>query len=468
MSRLALLIPVWSAAGLVGVAAVAVAAVSTGSSSAGAASEPTISAPAPVQPGGPPVPPSQPQGDAEEAAEDEQDEEPEWDVPSRITAPPIATAKPLPKEQDLVGRAKRKGDSLFVRHGGAERELTLNAELQERLTEILRSYETPYAAVVVIDPTTGRVLAMAEHSQADPAMRGLPTKAIFPAASVFKVVTAAALLKEGVTPETTECSFGGKRRLSVKMLEDTERDSKCLSLSRALAVSANSVFAKLTHKHLTPDKLKATAKAFGFNTELEFPIPTDVSLAAFPEEKFAFASTGAGFGDVYLSPLHGAVIAAVAANKGRWVAPRLWEHASAPFPPPVEPLIPTFLEPVAVEPVLTESQAELLTSMMEETITVGTARRMFRQRGFRVPGAVGKTGNLADKRPVFRDYSWFVGFASKDEPKIAVAAVIVNDMKWRIRATWLGREAMRLGIEAEQKKTARREAEQGTPVTGAR
>jgi hypothetical protein len=62
-----------------------------------------------------------------------------------------------------------------------------------------------------------------------------------------------------------------------------------------------------------------------------------------------------------------------------------------------------------------------------------------------VPGAVGKTGTLADRKP-FRDYSWFVGFAPKDNPKVAVAAVIVNEPLWRIRATWLGREAMRLGL----------------------
>jgi membrane carboxypeptidase/penicillin-binding protein len=59
---------------------------------------------------------------------------------------------------------------------------------------------------------------------------------------------------------------------------------------------------------------------------------------------------------------------------------------------------------------MSPEQAALLTEMMEETVTTGTARRIFRQRGFRVPGAVGKTGSLADKQP-FRDYSWFVGFA---------------------------------------------------------
>jgi penicillin-binding protein A len=86
-----------------------------------------------------------------------------------------------------------------------------------------------------------------------------------------------------------------------------------------------------------------------------------------------------------------------------------------------------------------------LTMLMEATVTKGTARRIFRERGMGVPGAVGKTGTLADRAP-FRDYSWFVGFAPRDNPKVAVAALIVNEPIWRIRATWLGREAMRLGL----------------------
>jgi cell division protein FtsI/penicillin-binding protein 2 len=93
--------------------------------------------------------------------------------------------------------------------------------------------------------------------------------------------------------------------------------------------------------------------------------------------------------------------------------------------------------------------AEQVTAMMEQTVTSGTAHRIFAERGMRVPGAVGKTGSLADKRP-FRDYTWFVGFAPKDAPKIAVAAVIVNDPLWRIRATWLGREAMRLYLDRKE------------------
>jgi cell division protein FtsI/penicillin-binding protein 2 len=84
--------------------------------------------------------------------------------------------------------------------------------------------------------------------------------------------------------------------------------------------------------------------------------------------------------------------------------------------------------------------------MMEETVRSGTARKIFSQRGFALKDAAGKTGSLADKSP-YRDYSWFVGYSPREKPKVAVAAVIVNDMRWRIRAPFLAREAMRLYLE---------------------
>jgi len=95
---------------------------------------------------------------------------------------------------------------------------------------------------------------------------------------------------------------------------------------------------------------------------------------------------------------------------------------------------------------MTPEQASALELMLEKTVTEGTARKVFRERGFRVAGAVGKTGSLADKKP-FRDYSWFVGYAPKDNPRVAVAVLIVNDSVWRIRAPWLARETMRLYLE---------------------
>ncbi len=354
------------------------------------------------------------------------------EVPSRVSAPPISREKPLPADEDLVARARRVGDRLVVDRQGKEEVLTIDPDLQSALTRVLKSYQTPYGAVVVLEPSTGKVIAMAEHSEADPAMRGLCTKAMYPAASVFKIVTASALLKAGVSPETTECFHGGKRKVTDRLLEDSDRDHRCLPLSTALAMSANVVFAKLTRKYLSTEELKAMARAFRFNTPIGFPVPTEVSLAAIPDDGLGLSAAGAGFGDVYLSPLHGAQLASVVANRGIWKPPVLLEGA-----------LPSAVE--SGERVIAEDQASELAAMMEDTVTLGTAHRIFRQRPFRKEDAVGKTGSLADKKP-FRDYSWFVGFAPKTAPKAAVAAVVVNDPYWRIRATWLGAEALRLAL----------------------
>jgi cell division protein FtsI/penicillin-binding protein 2 len=353
----------------------------------------------------------------------------ELEVPSRALAPPIAKVTSIAPERDVLARAVFVGGKLYVQHEGANRQLTIDAALQEQLTTILRDYETPYAAVVAVEPATGRVLAMAEHSEAVPGLRGLATRALYPAASIFKIVTAAALLDVGVSPGEELCAWGGKRKVTPAQLVDSEKDTRCLTLSRALAVSANVLFAKFTSRYLDAEKLKQTARAFHFNVPFRFAVPTDMSLASVPSDTYDLATTGAGFGDVYLSPLHGALLASVAANHGLWRAPVLFED-EVPREAPTER-------------VTTEAVAEQLTAMMEETITDGTGRRIFHERGMRVPGAVGKTGSLADKTP-FRDYTWFVGFAPKEAPRVAVAAVIVNDPHWRIRATWLGREAMRL------------------------
>jgi cell division protein FtsI/penicillin-binding protein 2 len=55
----------------------------------------------------------------------------------------------------------------------------------------------------------------------------------------------------------------------------------------------------------------------------------------------------------------------------------------------------------------------------------------------------GKTGSLSNHEKPFKDYSWFVGFAPADDPRIAVAAVVVNGLKWRIHAPYVAREALR-------------------------
>jgi peptidoglycan glycosyltransferase len=312
--------------------------------------------------------------------------------------------------------------------------LTLDARLQARLERFLAGYGVPWGAVVLMEPDTGRVIALAEHSSEQPGRRGLPLRAFAPAASIFKIVTAAALLEEGVLPEEEVCYHGGRHRLQPRLLaDDPRRDHRCVTLASAFGRSTNVVFAKLAGRGLTADGLRTEAARFLFNVPLPFAAPAEVSRADVSDDSFELANTAAGFGSVRLSALHGAILASIVANRGLLVPPVVVEEAERAEAP----------EPGAPERVVDEGIGELLAEMMRRTVTDGTARRAFRRPPASLRGVevAGKTGSLADRDP-FRDYSWFVGYAPADHPRIAVAAVVANGRLWRIRAPLVAREAL--------------------------
>jgi penicillin-binding protein A len=366
---------------------------------------------------------------------------PDTDVPAAVTSPVAALAAASPGADPaaaLPALGPRRLDPISGRYvaslGAGEATLTLDPRLQERLERFLAGYAVPWGAVVVMEPSTGRILALAEHANAEPDARDLSLRALAPAASIFKIVTAAALLGQGVPADEEVCYHGGRHRLQPRLLaDDPRRDHRCMTLASAMGKSANVVFAKLASRGLTAEALRAEAGRFLFDAAIPFARPVEVSKANIPEDGFGLANTAAGFGDVRLSPLHGALIAAIVANGGLYVPPVLVDGAQGVTLPPA----------AESRRVVEEDVAQALAEMMETTVTEGTARRAFRRPGPSVGqvAIAGKTGSLADKNP-YRDYSWFVGFAPVDKPRIAVAAVVVNGPVWRVKATTVAREAI--------------------------
>jgi len=321
--------------------------------------------------------------------------------------------------------------------GDAEAVLTIDATLQARLERQLASWNMPWGVVVMLEPATGRVLAIAEHSRAQPGRRDLALTPLSPAASIFKLVTAAALLEAGIDPDATVCYHGGRHRLQPRLLEDDpRRDRRCASLNTAFGHSTNAVFAKLADRGLDADALRATAGRFLFNAPIPFERPVEPSPASIGDEPFEVAQAAAGFGQVRMSALHGALLAALVANGGMLVPPRLVEELPggmvSPGPAPWR--------------VVDEAVAARLAGMMEATVTQGTAHRAL---GSRIPPALrgvaiaGKTGSLAEREP-YRDHSWFVGYAGTLAPEVALAVDVVNDRLWRVRATQLARESLEI------------------------
>lgn len=347
-----------------------------------------------------------------------------------LPAVPVAPNEPVLAEM----RLDRSLGRYVAPYGKGKAILTLDPALQARLERILAGWTVPWGATVLLEPTTGRVIAMAEHAESDPRLRGGVLEARPPAASIFKIVTAAALLERGVDPQSPICYHGGQHRLVPRLLDDDpRRDGRCLTLEQAFGHSANVVFAKLADRMLSAADLRAEAERFYFNASIPFEGAVQPSRAEIPDDRFGAANAAAGFGEVRMSPLHGALLAAVVANGGVLAPPRLVEAVEgeqAPTPP----------EPTRI---VDETVASRLAEMMRATVTEGTGRRVFRRpppamRGVTVAG---KTGSLFDRSP-FRDWSWFVGYAPAENPQVVVATVIMNGPKWRVRAPWVAREAL--------------------------
>jgi cell division protein FtsI/penicillin-binding protein 2 len=338
--------------------------------------------------------------------------------------------------------------------------LSLDPGMQEHLEGMFARYEVPFGGLVAMEPSSGRVLAYVSHSSADPDAGDLALDPSPPTASVFKVITAAALVDAGVSPDEPVCYHGGASRLFEHNLEDDpSRDRRCVNLGDALGGSVNAVFGKLADRHLDAPTLERYASAFGFGHALPFDVPTRVSPTEIPTERLELARTAAGFWHNHMSPLHGALIAATIANDGRMPRATLVDQVID-----ANGGVSYRAEPEVFREVIPRATARSVNEMMRNTVRSGTARRyFFDQRGNAfLPGidAAGKTGTLAGSDP-YRGYTWFVGFAPADEPTIAVAALVVNEPRWRIKGAYAAREAMRYWLVERPRRLARaaREAE---------
>lgn len=329
--------------------------------------------------------------------------------------------------------------------------LTLDPTLQALAEKLLSEARAPRGAIVAMAPD-GRILALAGR-RSEPAARGareaaaapppgttstpafdwrLATDVWAPAASVFKLVTASALVAAGVDPSDKVCFHGGLRSVQESNLRDDKRDSRCETLTYGVAHSNNAILGKLAFQKLAPAELTRFAHDLGVAEGLpgaelhgtagaiDIPAARDLS----------FAQTAAGFSGSSLSAVGGALLAATFADDGDQPMP--W--------------LVTSIDGVAVPPpgkrrAVTSEVARAVGRMMQATCEFGSASRSFgRRQAIRVAG---KTGTLTRTEPFYMEHSWFVGYAPAEQPEIIVSVVLGNPENWHLR----GHEAARRLID---------------------
>ncbi len=364
---------------------------------------------------------------------------------------PFTTGKPVANNQPTTGAKPELAAGGLVQElsDGHKILLTVDPVLQDAALQIFRNREVPYAAAVMLDVRDNSVLVLAGHSSMDPKVDPLEVVATAwaPAASVFKLVTTAALLEtDAVTATTRVCFSGGLHGITDEELrDDPARDTQCENLADAVAHSYNLVIGKLALAHLGQQQLAEVARKFGFESDLPFEFNVERSPAHIPSDAIERAKVAAGFWNIDMSPVHGAVLASIFATGGMLRPPHVIAQVIGPDGTDLTPA------PPKADRAISRELAELIGQMMVATTTQGTARGSFRDGAGHdyIEGVTvaGKTGSLTGRRSPSLNYNWFIGYAPADRPEIAFAVLLANEPKWRIKAHYAARRLVQLYVE---------------------
>jgi penicillin-binding protein A len=340
---------------------------------------------------------------------------------------------------DLLSNSTPKGGSV---------QLTLDSAAQDAAYAGLEDLPgDAQAAVVALEPSSGRILAMASSPSYDPnemashdfgavadAARRLGSEesepllnraiqTTLPPGSTFKIVTAAAALESGTYADSDALVPGGPTyQLPLTSGESGLVDNEgraCgtdrIPFHQAMEQSCNTSFAALADE-VGADAMHEQAEDFGWNSEYLDDLPLQAE-SAYPAGMDAAqtALSGFGQGSVTSTPLQMAMVVAGIANGGDVMRPYIVDEVRSPE---LDVLDKT--DPQVLSRAVSASTAEELKEMLVSTVTDGTAS----------PGAIpgvtvaGKTGTAESGRDNVPPYAWYVSFAPADDPQVAVAVMI--------------------------------------------
>ncbi len=303
---------------------------------------------------------------------------------------------------------------------------TIDHALQEAIRERISKSSARQVAVVVMEPESGRIISMTGFDK-DEDNTNPCTEKCFPAASVFKMITAAAAIEaKNFNPDTTLLFNGRKHTLYKSQLnKKRNRWTTRITLRDSFAQSVNPVFGKIGIFSLGRETLEKYAYAFGFERELDFDLPVEESHFNMTDDSYRIAEIASGFNrETRITPLHGALIASAAVNQGTMMTPAVIDAVLDIDGKPVYQNRP---EPLSRA--ITPNAAKRLKQLLEATVRRGTARKAF--RGWKRDKVLshleigGKTGTIDNREHTIR-YDWFCGFAQdkRTDRKIAIAVLV--------------------------------------------
>ena len=318
---------------------------------------------------------------------------------------------------------------------------SLDTSLQNYIIKLLNRSMTHQAAVVVMRPENGQVLAMASYAK-DGSLTDsdLCLHAQQPAASLFKIVAAAAAIEaREYTPSSPLYFNGGKYTLYKKQLtKDKNRYTNKTSLEGAFSGSINPVFGKLGID-LGQGLLSEYSDKFLFNYQIPFDLSLQESSISVPDDSFGLAEIASGFNKrTLVSPLHATLITSAVANNGiimtPWLVTRVQDGSDQ---------VLYESSPVKLARAVTQETAVKMKILMRKTVKSGTCRKAFqplmKKSVFKTMDMGAKTGTINDRLDKYK-YDWLTSYAIPAEGSgICITVLAIHGEKLGIRAKDLAR-----------------------------
>lgn len=342
------------------------------------------------------------------------------------------TSKALQEEKNM-------GDTIVT---------TLDYNLQSTAYNAL-GYGT--GAVVVMEPDTGKILAMVSKPDFDPneidgvwqtvtdgtagdntILLNRATQGLYPPGSTFKTLTALEFMRENSNREDYHFHCEGEgifNNVSIHCYNNTVHGEE--NLADSLAFSCNTSFSNMGTS-LNMGEFRELCDDFLFNNSL--PYGGNYNKSSFvldgESDKSLIPQTVIGQGETLISPLHNAMIMSTIANGGVMMKPYLVERIEN-----YEGVNVKRFTPSAYRRMMTVAEAQELTTLLEGVINYGTGSALSTD----AYSVAGKTGT-AEYNAEGKSHSWFVGFSNVDNPDIVVCVLIEDADSSGIRAVTVAKQ----------------------------
>ncbi|MBC2717116.1 MAG: PbpA [Desulfobacteraceae bacterium] len=321
---------------------------------------------------------------------------------------------------------------------------SLDPFLQKFIIDHIDRKNSMHFGFVAMDPATGRILSMVSYDKnsKDANICIIPD---YPAASLFKIITAAAVIEKcGFNCNTPVTFNDNKYTLYKTQLKDRiNKYTNQTTFEKSFADSVNPVFGKIGKNRLGKSTLVTYAAAFGFNQTFDFEIPLRPSIVSVSDDPYNWAEIASGFNnETLISPLHGALVVSSIVNNGKLIAPTIIDEINK------KNQVVYHRNSRDVSDIINPNTAITLKKLMNATIVSGTASKSFsRFKKDKILSKLnigGKTGSINNNAQHLK-YDWFAGFAEEKNGsnKIVVSVLVVHQDYIGTRAASYSRMAIK-------------------------